>query len=108
MKQLLGRIFRERYKPLKALFTGNSLVWGFGSTNFTWLQCVFYWLKTLICLICNWKQKEDTYLDQIQMLAYDSYVSHDYDGPSHRWSELAIGEGVFTRWYYNIYENADR
>lgn len=88
----------------KYLFKKHHLVWDYHNRPFTWYQKSFYWLKIFICLLLDLRTKQDSYLDQIAMIAFDwCKGSYEYGGTD--WTEIAVGEGVFRNWYYHIYGN---
>jgi hypothetical protein len=69
----------------------------------------FYATKTIVCmLICrrrNLYAVSDT-IDSMAMFDASTYSTMESMYPQTGWTEVAVGEGVFRRWYYDIYDNS--
>jgi hypothetical protein len=91
-----------KQNPLNLIFKKYARVWDYGR-SFTRTEKVFYWLKTLICIILRLYRDKQVY-DEIAMLAFD-YCAGNWEYSGTDWTEIAVGEGIFKNWYLIIYIN---
>lgn len=78
----------------------------YGHINGSRLWRAFYTFKSLICLLIG-RQGDNDADDVDAMARIDFERESNFEGTFHSWTELAVGYGIFRRWYYDIYENGD-
>jgi len=78
--------------------------WGLGP-----IRKFFYSLKCVICVLINRQRDlwaDDEAIDSIACFDFHKWQSQDFCGYAVDWDEVAVGRGIFRRWYFDIYENS--
>lgn len=107
-KEVAKQDRRDRLYALYAVIR-QKMKWQ-DNWSFNWWQKVFYITKTLICLILDRRRSLWACSDAVDSMAcwsFRSWTSMDIVGQAHDWTELAVGYGYFSNWYYDIYSNSD-
>lgn len=69
----------------------------------------FYTFKVIVCLFLGRYKRitwGDDYIDSMAIWNVSSWWSFDFVGTAYDWTELAVGKGIFTNWFYDIYGNS--